>query len=119
VAEWLPAWSRSDWTTAFVGFTFTGYTGVAGISAVTRQPSNIDLLLVDPNGAVENLFYTDVLGWGQEFTTGNGQSGPGFPIAGTTRTANNLDLFETDSSGNTRYNTFWQAGGNWGTVTIP
>ncbi len=117
-ATWADGENNANWRIRGVP-PAVAYGGAASLSAVTRQPGNLDLFLVGTDGAVYNPFYSDLGGgWGQTKTTGDGQSVSGSPIAGTTRTPSNLDGFETDGNGN-RFNTFWSAGNPWGTVQIP
>jgi hypothetical protein len=95
------------------------YSSSAQISAVTREPSNLDLFLVGTDGAVYNPYFTDASGWGQARAAAVGTAISGSAIAGTTRTPSNLDAFEVGANGTTHYSEFWSAGNNWGTSVVP
>ncbi len=87
----------------------------APVTAIAKSPDSIDLFITGNDGRVYTSWWyagSDWSGINDNWTPIGGFFPAGAPIAATTRSAGNLDLFITGNDGRV-YTSWWYAGAAW------
>ena len=97
-----------------------GSTGLAKsrVTAVSRQPGQLDLFVVGSDGVVYTAWWSDGQAWSGAVGGWRPIGGffpPDAPIAAVARTPENLDLFVVGNDGIV-YTSWWVAGADWSGV---
>jgi len=104
-------WSGLNGWRAIGGF----FPADAPVTAVSRNPNQLDLFVVGNDGVVYTSWWTagsDWSGINNNWRAIGGYFPPGSPVAAVSRNPNQLDLFVVGNNG-VIYTSWWTAGSDW------